>query len=51
MLCPRCGAELRVMAVIEAAPVVERILRHVGRWSPRPHGQAPPLDDAWPVNG
>ena len=51
MLCPRCGAEKRVMAVIEEAPVVERILRHLGGWNPRRPGQAPPGEDAWPING
>lgn len=28
--CPRCGGEMRFLAVIEEAPVIERILRHVG---------------------
>ena len=42
---------MRVMAVIEEAPVVERLLRHPGCWNPRPPGEAPPGEDAWPING
>ena len=43
-LCPRCGSEMRVVAVIEKRDqpeVVERILRHCGLWS-RPAPRAPP---------
>jgi len=39
------------MAVIEEAPVVERLLRHPGCWNPRPPGEALPGEDAWPING
>ena len=48
--CPRCGGRLRLLAVIEHARIVERILRHVGlptdRPEPRP-ARAPPrhVDD------
>jgi len=28
--CPRCGGRLRVIALIEPAPVIERIRRHLG---------------------
>jgi len=43
-LCPRCGAEMRVVSVIERRDqpdVVERILRHCGLWG-RPAPRAPP---------
>jgi len=41
----------RFLSVIEEPPVVERILRHLGLWDPRPPSQGPPEDDDWPVNG
>jgi hypothetical protein len=44
--CPRCGGRLRLLALIDHARVVERILRHLGlptdRPEPRPP-RAPPL--------
>jgi len=52
-VCPHCGGEmsfLSVIEVIEEPPVVERILRHLGLWDPRPPSQGPPEDDHWPVN-
>lgn len=48
--CPRCGGRLRLLARIEHARIVDRILRHVGlptdRPEPRP-ARAPPrrVDD------
>jgi hypothetical protein len=43
--CPRCGGRLRLLALIEHARVVERILRHLGlptdRAEPQP-ARAPP---------
>ncbi len=53
--CPRCGGRLRLLAPIEHARIVERILRHLGlptdRPEPRP-ARAPPqhVDDLSPVN-
>ena len=53
--CPRCGGRLRLLALIEHARIVERILRHLGlptdRPAPRP-ARAPPRrvdDPASPV--
>jgi len=49
MLCPHCGAEMRLMARIEDPPVIEQILKHLRLWDPRPPGHAPPTDDlGWP---
>ena len=48
---PHCGGEMRFLSVIEEPLVIERILRHLGLWDPRPPGQGPPDDDDWPVNG
>jgi hypothetical protein len=45
LACPRCGGRLRLVALIEHAPVVQRILRHLGLPTevpePRP-ARAPP---------
>jgi hypothetical protein len=45
--CPRCGGRLRLIALIEQAHVVDRILRHLGLQTDRPEprpGRAPPRD-------
>jgi uncharacterized protein YbaR (Trm112 family) len=45
LACPRCGGRLRVIALIEEAAVIDRILRHLGLPTeppaPRP-ARAPP---------
>jgi len=51
MLCPHCGAEMRLMALIEDEPVIEKILKHLHLWNPSPPSQAPPTEDIdWPSN-
>lgn len=46
LACPRCGGRMRLIALIEQAAVVQRILRHLGLPSdvpePRP-ARAPPI--------
>ena len=46
LACPRCGGRLRLVALIEEAAVIDRILRHLGLPTaipaPRP-ARAPPL--------
>ena len=46
LACPRCGGRLRLIALIEQASVIDRILRHLGVPTeipePRP-ARAPPL--------
>ena len=46
LACPRCGGRLRLIALIEQANVIQRILRHLGLPTelpePRP-ARAPPL--------
>jgi hypothetical protein len=32
LLCPRCQHEMRIVALIDEADVIERILRHLGLW-------------------
>jgi hypothetical protein len=51
LICPHCGGEMRFLAVIEEAPVIERILRHIGVWDPSPPLRAPPDEDDWRVIG
>lgn len=46
MLCPHCGAEMRLMALIEDPPIIEQILKHLQLWNPRP----PSEDLDWPDN-
>src|SRR5450756_1690834 len=49
LACPRCGGRFRLIALIEEAAVIERILRHLHLPTevpaPRPE-RAPPLDEA-----
>ena len=51
LACPRCGGRLRLIALIEEAAVIGRILRHLGLPTeppvPRP-ARAPPLVDGLP---
>lgn len=46
LACPRCGGRLRLVALVEEAAVIDRILRHLGlpteTPAPRP-ARAPPL--------
>jgi hypothetical protein len=42
---------MRLMTLIEDPPVIERILRHLRLWDPRPPGPGPPAEDlGWPDN-
>jgi hypothetical protein len=44
--CPVCGDRMRVIAVIHDPDVIERILRHLGRWDPPrgPPREPPPTE-------
>jgi len=45
--CPKCGAPMHVIALIDDATVIRRIFEHLGRWAPRKprqHQRAPPVD-------
>ena len=47
LACPRCGGRLRLIALIDRAPVIEKILRHLGLPSeiPKPTlARAPPRE-------
>ena len=47
MECPKCGAPMQVIALIDDAEVSRRILEHLGCWAPREvqrSQRAPPRD-------
>ena len=33
MSCPRCGVEMKLVALIDDNEVIEKILRHLGLWA------------------
>ena len=46
LCCPRCGAELKIIAFIERhqTDVIEKILRHCGLWDENP-ARGPPVPE------
>jgi len=47
--CLNCGATLRIIALIDDADVVERILKHLKLWDPLPETISPAgPDPPWP---
>ncbi len=36
LTCPHCGGEMRFLAVIQEASIIEPVLRHIGVWDPSP---------------
>jgi hypothetical protein len=59
LLCPKCSHEMRIVSLIDAPDVIERILRHLGLWQEgvRVHAGADPpartiiepwMDDPFP---
>jgi hypothetical protein len=40
LVCPRCGSPLKIISLIDSAPVIERILRHLKLWD-RPERPPP----------
>jgi len=47
LTCPECGAQMRVISLIEDPAVIERILSWLGLWDPRPAcGPSPPGERA-----
>ena len=52
LACPRCGGRLRLIALIDQAPVILKILRHLGLPSEIPAptpARAPPFLNADPA--
>ena len=49
--CPKCHGPMRIIALIDDPPVVQRILEHLGLWQPEATERSPPVPlGAWPVN-
>jgi hypothetical protein len=49
--CPKCGAPMQVIALIDDAEVIRRILEHLGCWAPREvqrNQRAPPRNGKGP---
>ena len=47
LVCAKCGAPMHVIALIDDAAIIRRILEHLGRWAPRQarkNQRAPPPD-------
>ena len=47
LVCVKCGTQMHVIALIDDATVIRRILEHLGLWAPRKPRQnqrAPPAD-------
>jgi hypothetical protein len=42
--CPKCGAEMRIIAFITEYSVVKKILDHLGLWN-IDHPRGPPLNE------
>ena len=52
LVCAKCGAPIRVIALIDDAAVIRRILEHLGCWAPREvrRNQRAPSKDAMRVD-
>jgi len=44
LICRRCGGPLKIISLIDSAPVIERILRHLKLWD-RPERPPPPAPE------
>ncbi len=47
LICPHCGSEMRLIALIDDGTVIERILGHLGLWAQgvRVHSGTDPPDE------
>jgi hypothetical protein len=48
--CPKCHQEMRIVAIINDPPIVERILKHLDLWQPQAHSPPVNKDFSSPVN-
>ena len=37
LVCPQCGGPMRIIAIIDQAAVIEKILTHLGLWPAQAH--------------
>lgn len=42
LLCPHCKNEMRIIALINEAAIIEKILKHLGLWRTAEQARAPP---------
>ena len=42
LICPRCGSEMKIVALIDEVGVIEKILRHMKLWEEDKPARAPP---------
>ena len=40
LVCTKCGGKMKVISFIQEPAIIEKILRHIGLWSPAP--RSPP---------
>ncbi len=52
LICPHCGNEMRVIAVINDRSMIRLILAHLKLWNPGPPTRSPPDEGSpdWPVS-
>ncbi len=48
LVCPKCSGEMRVIAFLEAGPIVKKILEHLDLWDVRNHD--PPCEGDSHIN-
>jgi transposase-like protein len=46
LVCPRCGSEMKIIALIDRPEVIKRILSHLERVASASTGRAPPSEEA-----
>lgn len=42
LICPKCWGQMRIISFIEELDIIEKILRHLGRWDIRNHDPPQP---------
>jgi hypothetical protein len=50
LLCPKCQGDMKIIAFIETADIIEMILKHLGLWETRNHdppGENPAQTVEW----
>ena len=45
LCCPHCSHQMRVISILEAGPIVKKILKHLDLWDIRNH-DPPPEEDS-----
>ena len=49
--CPKCSHTMRIIAVIDVATIIQKILKHQRLWGPTPEQpEHPARDPPWPAD-